>query len=102
MACDQLGEDAVDDRERTKNLFELIDLLREKGFITRDLHDSSHEIRAFGNYGAHIQNDGLDAVTAEDAADVRSVTWQFLHSIYVAPSETRRLRERRQGKAERS
>jgi Domain of unknown function (DUF4145) len=60
--------------------------------------ESAHEIRQFGNYGAHVQDDGLDKVTSDEARNAREVTWQFLYSIYIAPAKTAELKKARQGK----
>lgn len=98
VACDKLGAKAKDAKSNTFKLHALIDLLHTEGFITKDLKDSAHEIRQFGNYGAHVQADGLDKVTRQEARDAREVTWQFLYSIYVAPAKTDELRKARQGK----
>jgi len=98
VACDKLGSKAKDAKGTTLKLHALIDLLHGEGFITKDLKDSAHEIRHFGNYGAHVQDDGLDQVTRQEARDAREVTWQFLYSIYVAPAKTEELRKARKAK----
>jgi hypothetical protein len=95
-ACDRLKADAKKANGDTKKLWELIDTMHEKGLITRDLRDSAHEIRHLGNYGAHVQDDGLDSVSREDANDVRQVTWQLLQSVYIGPHDTRELASKRQ------
>ena len=58
LAGDKLGAKSKDAKGATRKLYELIDLLHADGFITRDLRDSAHELRHFGNYGAHAQDDG--------------------------------------------
>lgn len=98
VACDKLGPKAKDAKGSTLTLHTLIDVLHAEGFITKDLKNSAHEIRQFGNYGAHVQDDGLDKVTRQEARDAREVTWQFLYSIYVAPAKTDELRKARQSK----
>lgn len=95
IACDKLGGKAKDAGGKIRKLHELIDAMHAEGLITRDIRDSGHEIRYFGNYGAHIQDDGLDHVTAAEVADVEEVTWQLLYTIYVAPEAAKRLREKR-------
>ena len=91
-ACDKLGADAKDDKGKTKKLFALIDAMHAKGLITTDVKDSAHGIRHFGNYGAHVQDDGLESVSAEEANDVAQVAWQLLQSLYIAPAKTAELR----------
>ena len=98
LACDKLGAKAKGSKGNTLRLYELIDLLHKDGLITKDVKDSAHEIRYFGNYGAHVQDDGLDKVERQEARDVREITWQLLYSIYVAPFKTDELRKTRASK----
>lgn len=98
VACDKLGADAKDTRGNTVKLHALIDKLNGAGLITKDLKESAHELRHFGNYGAHAQDDGLDSVTRQEAQDARELTWQFLYAIYVAPAKTEELRNARKAK----
>lgn len=92
LACERLGVKSKDAKGNTLKLYALIDQLHSDGFITTDLQKSAHEIRHFGNYGAHAQDDGLDSVTLQEARDIREIAWQFLHTIYVAPAKTEELR----------
>ncbi|MFA4905653.1 MAG: DUF4145 domain-containing protein [Candidatus Margulisiibacteriota bacterium] len=98
IGCDKLGEKAKEHKGDTKKLFELIDLMHEEGLISKSLKESAHEIRLFGNYGVHVQNDGLDKVSSEEASDVREMTWQLLYAIYVSTDKTKKLREKRENK----
>ena len=59
---------------------------------------SADEIRHFGNYGLHIQHDGLDSVSSEEVTDVAEIAWQPLHSLYIAPAKTAELRKKRGSK----
>jgi hypothetical protein len=78
-------------------LIDQIDDLRTKGLITKSLHDAAHEIRHFGNFGAHPRDDGLDAITPDDANTILNLTNQFLVDLYIRPHETAKLTTRRQG-----
>jgi hypothetical protein len=98
VARDKLGSKAMDAKGNPLKLHALIDCFYAEGFITKDLEDSAHEVRHFGNYGAHVQDDGLDRVTREEARDAREITWQFLYAIYVAPAKTEELRKARKAK----
>ncbi len=98
LACDKLGEKAKDTKGNTRKLYELIDLLHADGLITKNIKDGAHELRHFGNYGAHVQDDGLDKVERQEARDVREITWQLLYSIYIAPFKTDELRKARTSK----
>ena len=97
-ACHHLGTAARDTKGRTKLLSDLIDALHSDGLITKDLKESAHEVRLLGNYGAHVQDDGLDRVTSEEVESVREIAWQLLHTLFVAPAKTAQLREKRQQK----
>lgn len=97
-ATDKLGAEAKDRKGRTKRLFDLIDSLHSAGMITNDIKESAHELRLFGNYGVHVQDDGLDKVTSDEAGDVGEIAWQLLYTLYVAPANTARLRRKREGK----
>jgi hypothetical protein len=72
--------------------------MHSRGLITKDVRDSAHEVRHFGNYGAHIQDDGLDSVSADEATDVGEIAWQLLSSLYVSPAKTAELRKKRESK----
>ena len=101
-ACDKLGKKAKNKDGDTKKLYELIDLLGSEGLITKDIKDAAHEIRFFGNYGVHVQDDGLDKIEWREARDVREICWQLLYTIYVAPFKTQELRDKRVKKKKRT
>lgn len=79
-----------------KKLWEQIDELFNKGFITKSLQDTAHEIRHFGNFGAHPQDDALDKTTREDIALIEDLTFALIDAIYIVPFNTAKLKERRQ------
>jgi hypothetical protein len=81
-----------------KKLWEQIDELFKTGFITKQLKDTAHEIRHFGNFGAHPSNDQLDNTTMEDAKIVDSLTFDLVRTIYIVPFETQKLQDKRMGK----
>ena len=95
IACDKLGDESLNTKGKTKKLDTLIDLLFSRGIITKNIKDNANEIRLFGNYGAHVQDDGLDKVDRDEAQDVREISWQLLHTIYVAPFTAKNLRDKR-------
>jgi len=98
IACDKLGSKSKDTNGKTKKLYDLIDLLFNEGLITKDIKESAHEIRLFGNYGAHVQDDGLDSVEQNEAQDVKEITGQLLSIIYITPDKTKKLKEKRESK----
>jgi hypothetical protein len=84
-----------DDSKKNKKLWEQINSLFEAGFITKHLADTAHEIRHFGNFGAHPQDDLLDSTTREDARLADSLTWDIIRTIYIIPHNTQKLNEKR-------
>lgn len=91
--------DKIEDKSiKNKNLHDQIDALFNAGFITKHLKDTAHEIRYFGNYGAHPQDDNLDKTTREDAEAVDMLTWDLMRTIYTTPFQTAELRAKRNGK----
>lgn len=70
----------------------------KRGLITKSLRDAAHEIRYFGNFGAHPQKDDLDNVTYEDAKTIWNLTSSFLMDLYIRPSRIKNLTDKRQNK----
>ncbi len=83
---------------KNKDLYSQIDTLFTEGLITKHLKDTAHEIRHFGNFGAHPQDDNLDKTTREDAEVVDRLTWDLMRTIYITPYETDKLKAKRQSK----
>ncbi len=86
---------AIDKGAEGDKLIDQIDSLFSKGLITKSLHDAAHEIRYFGNFGAHPRNDGLDNISNDDTKIVTRLTNQFLTDLYIRPFETGKLTEKR-------
>jgi hypothetical protein len=99
LACDKLGQKAKDKNGKIHKLFTLIDLLYDDRKITKELKDSAHELRLFGNYGAHVQKDGLDKIESQEAKEIKEITWLFLYSLYITPFKTNELRKSRISKS---
>lgn len=78
-----------------KRLWEQVDELFNKGFITKHLQETAHEIRHFGNFGAHPQDDELDNTTSEDADIIEELTFALISAIYVTPFNTEKLKLKR-------
>lgn len=95
IACDKLGEDARRSDGNTKQLNKLIEELFNQHLITADIKNAALEIKYFGNYGAHVSDDGLDEVSLDDAMAVQNLTGHLLTSIYITPYETQKLRKNR-------
>jgi len=81
--------------EKTE-LKEQIKELHDSGLITKSLFDASHEIRHFGGFGAHPQDDGLDNIIKLDADTVFEFVSQILTHVYIMPAKTKELAKKRQ------
>jgi hypothetical protein len=86
---------AADKGSTGSRLIDQIDALHSSGLITQSLHEAAHEIRHFGNFGAHPRDDGLDDITEDDANIILKLTNQFLVDLYVRPHETSQLTAKR-------
>jgi hypothetical protein len=71
--------------------------MQQKGLVTNAIKETADEVRFFGDYGAHTQDDDLDAVQEDDASAIRQLTFQLLMAIYITPFDTQKLRRRREG-----
>ena len=100
VMCRRIAQQVVMDKitDKTvwdKKLKEQIKALFENGFITKSLNDALHEVRHFGNFGAHPRDDGLDDITHEDAETVISLIDDLLVDLYVRPHKTAQLTNKR-------
>jgi Domain of unknown function (DUF4145) len=72
-------------------LVKQLDELGEKGALNQSLLKVAHQVRHFGNYGAHPDEDGLGDVTEDEARAVGELTWQVLEDLYVNPAKLKRM-----------
>lgn len=82
---------AIDKNAEGDKLFEQIGSLFSKGLITQSLKDTAHEIRYFGNFGAHPTDDELDNITREESRIILDLVWEFLMDLYIRPFKTSKL-----------
>lgn len=73
-----LGADAKKD---------LIDQIKGVGSLTKDIQDWAQNIRIFGNWGVHPQNDNLKEIDHELALEVKDFVDQFINYVYVMPGK---------------
>jgi hypothetical protein len=78
-----LGANADDD---------LINQIKNMGSLTQDIKDWAHNIRIFGNWGAHPQNDNLKEVDQKVADEVRMFIEEFFNYVYVMPGRVAKAR----------
>lgn len=80
--------------DKSKNLFQQINEIRNLGIITEELKSWATEIRFVGNDGAHPG----DLVEKEDAEVILKLSEQFAQVIYVLPEIANELRAKRENK----
>lgn len=73
---------------------DLIDQIKNVGTLTKDIKDWAHNIRIFGNWGAHPQDDMLHDITPELAKEVKDFVDEFMNYVYVMPGKVAAARER--------
>jgi hypothetical protein len=88
-SCNELGANPKD------RLVDQLENLYKNDKIPKPLYDLATEIRFFGNYGAHPQDDLLEKVTMENAKTVSEFLQHFFEYIYVTPAKVKRTREGR-------
>lgn len=73
---------------------ELIEQIKTVSTLTQDIKDWAHNVRIFGNWGAHPQADLLKDVTPELAQEVRELMEEFMNYVYVMPGKITAARKR--------
>ena len=66
--------------------------------LTKDIKDWAHNIRIFGNWGAHPQDDKLSQVDEELAVEVKDFIEEFMNYVYVMPGKVSSARKRHEKK----
>jgi len=72
---------------------ELIDQIKIIPKLTDEIKDWAHNIRIFGNWGAHPQKDLLKNVDMEKANEVKDFTDEFFNYVYVMPGKVAAARK---------
>jgi len=80
----------------SRNLDAQIREMHDKGLITASLFGAAQEIRQFGAFGAHPQDDELDDVTGPIAESILEFVNQFMEHLYVMTAKTAALAKKRQ------
>ena len=86
-----LGADAKKD---------LIDQIKGVGSLTKDIQDWAQNIRIFGNWGAHPQDDNLREIDHDLALEVKDFVDQFINYVYVMPNKVAAARDKHAKKVE--
>src|SRR3989344_451541 len=73
---------------------DLIDQIKNANFLTQDIKDWAHNIRIFGNWGAHPQDDNLKGVDEKLAEETQSFIEEFFNYVYVMPTRVANARQK--------
>jgi hypothetical protein len=71
---------------------DLIVQIKNMGSLTQDIKDWAHNVRIFGNWGAHPQDDNLKEVDESKADEVRMFIEEFFNYVYVMPGRVSKAR----------
>ena len=63
-----------------------------------DIKDWVHQIRIFGNWGAHPDKDNLKEVDADDVAEVHDFISKFFTYMFIMPEKVKLSRAKRDEK----
>lgn len=77
----------------------LIDQIRSVDSLTRDIQDWAQNIRIFGNWGAHPQEDNLKEVDHDLALEVKDFIDEFVNYVYVMPGKVSAARDKHVNKS---
>jgi hypothetical protein len=78
-----------------------VDLIRQISSLETlpsDIKDWAHQIRIFGNWGAHPDKDNLKEVAPDDVAEAHDFTSKFLLYTFIMPEKVKLSREKRDKK----
>lgn len=76
-----------------------LDLIKQIEALTvlpSDVKDWAHQIRIFGNWGAHPDRDNLKDVGASDVSEAHDFLSKFLLYMFIMPAKVKLSRERRE------
>jgi hypothetical protein len=73
---------------------DLINQIKGVSSLTKDIQDWAQNIRIFGNWGAHPQDDNLKEIDHELALEVKDFVDQFINYVYVMPSRVASARSK--------
>lgn len=75
---------------------DLIEQINSLGNLPDDLKDWAHQIRIFGNWGAHPDKDNLKDVNEEDVEEVYDFVAKFFVYTFIMPKKVEISRKRRE------
>jgi hypothetical protein len=78
---------------------DLIKQIESLDNLPKDIKDWAHQIRIFGNWGAHPDKDNLKDIDSSDVAEAHDFTSKFLLYMFIMPEKVKLSREKREKKA---
>jgi hypothetical protein len=87
----------IDKHANGHTLHQKLESLTEQGILSREIYEISTEIRYFGNFGAHPENDLFEGIVEHDAREVLEMCIYIAKHVYEVPLRVQQLRERRRG-----
>lgn len=78
---------------------DLIKQIESLDTLPKDVKDWAHQIRIFGNWGAHPDKDNLKDVDSGDVTETHDFMSKFLLYIFIMPEKVKLSREKREKKA---
>lgn len=77
---------------------DLINQIDKLTTLPKDIKDWTHQIRIFGNWGAHPDKDKLKEVDAEEVAEAHDFISKFFVYMFIMPRKVEESRKRREEK----
>ena len=77
---------------------ELIDQITSLSNLPKDIKDWAHQIRIFGNWGAHPDKDKLKEVNADEVIETHDFISKFLLYTFIMPRKVEESRKKREEK----
>ena len=72
---------------------ELVDQIKNVKNLTDDIKDWAHNIRIFGNWGVHPQDDNLKDINIGLAKEVQDFLEEFFNYVYLMPNRVAKARK---------
>jgi hypothetical protein len=92
-----LEQFCLDKRASGRTLRDKLQFLASQGVLSSEVVDLANEIRYFGNYGAHPENDLLTGITGEESGQVLELCLHMARHTYEMQQTLQRLRAKRKG-----
>ncbi len=77
---------------------DLINQIDKLEALPKDIKDWAHQIRIFGNWGAHPDKDKLKEVNVEEVAETHDFISKFFVYMFIMPRKVEESRKRREEK----